>query len=151
MISTTKAPESEIKSLVPKLPMSESPERPARLDVRRQPIRIACRSLLNHYWYGVTNMASILRLSYEISVQDRYLVGVQIFEVPKTEAYPFGYRYRLFCMDPVTGGKVLMDTHHPKGPHVHINNREHGYTFSTPEKLVSDFKEMVLQRMGIVL
>ncbi len=96
-------------------------------------------------------MTSILRLSYEISVQDRYLVGVQIFEVPRTEAYPFGYRYRLLCMDPITGARVLMDNHYPKGPHVHINGREFGYTFMTPEKLVSDFKEIVVQRMGIVL
>jgi len=106
---------------------------------------------LNLYWYGDTNMTSVLRLSYEISVQDRYLVGVQIFEVPKTETYPFGYRYRLLCLDPMTGARVLMDNHHPKGPHVHVNDQESGYTFLTPEKLVSDFKEMVLQRMGIVL
>lgn len=104
-----------------------------------------------HYWYLATNMTSILRLSYEISVQDRYLVGVQIFEVPKTGAYPFGYRYRLFCMDSITGARILMDNHHPKGPHVHVNEREFAYAFVTPEKLVSDFKEIVLQRMGIVL
>jgi hypothetical protein len=107
--------------------------------------------LLIHYWYRATNMTSILRLSYEISLQDRYPVGVQMFEVPKTRAYPFGYRYRLICMDSITGARILMDNHYPKGPHVHVNDREFAYAFVTPEKLVSDFKGIVLQRMGILL
>jgi hypothetical protein len=89
---------------------------------------------LNLYWYSDTNMTSVLRLSCEISVQDRYPVGVQIFEVPKTAAYPLGYRYRLLCMDPITQARVLMDNHHPKGPHLHINDQEYGYAFLTPEK-----------------
>ena len=96
-------------------------------------------------------MAAILRLSYEVSVQDRYLVGVRIYEVPRTETYPLGFRYRLLCVDLITSARVLMDNHHPKGPHVHVNDREFGYTFVTPEKLISDFKEIVMQRMGIVL
>ena len=103
------------------------------------------------YWYIATNMRAILRYSHKVRIQDRYLMELLIHEVPRTRAQPLGLKYRLICIDLTTGAKVLMDNHHPKGPHVHIDDRELPYEFAGEEKLVSDFKEIVLDKMGISL
>jgi hypothetical protein len=40
------------------------------------------------------------------------------------EILPDGIEYGLICKDLKTGDSVLVDNHHPKCPHVHINDRE---------------------------
>ncbi len=44
-----------------------------------------------------------------------------------------------------------MDNHHPKGPHIHIDDEELPYEFVSEDQLISDFKEIVLRRMDIKL
>jgi hypothetical protein len=51
-----------------------------------------------------------------------YVVELSIHEVPKSKKYPDGIKYGLIWMDLETESFVLMDNHHPKGPHVHVND-----------------------------
>ena len=44
-----------------------------------------------------------------------------------------------------------MDNHHPKGPHVHLDDRELHYDFVNDEKLFDDFEQLVLDHMGVKL
>jgi len=60
-------------------------------------------------------------------------------------------RYSLILIDLRTSSKILMDNHYPKGPHIHINDLELKYDFVDEEKLVQDFKILVLEHMGVKL
>lgn len=42
-----------------------------------------------------------------------------------------------------------MDNHHPKSDHIHIKDTEVSYEFKSVEKLIEDFKELVLEHLGI--
>lgn len=44
-----------------------------------------------------------------------------------------------------------MDNHHPKGPHVHINDRELSYAFVNDEQLIKDFQKLVFEELGVKL
>lgn len=41
-----------------------------------------------------------------------------------------------------------MDNHHPKGPHFHLDNDEFDYDYKSDDKLIEDFKKLVLQHIG---
>jgi pyruvate kinase len=96
-------------------------------------------------------MKAILRYAHKLRIQDRYVVELVIHEVPQTSRQPIGLKYRLVCTDLKSGSRVLMDNHHPKGPHIHIDGQEGPYEFVNEDKLISDFKEIVLERMRIKL
>jgi len=72
------------------------------------------------------------------------VVEYSLYEFPKSSKYPDGVKYRLIC-------KVLLDNHHPKGPHIHLDEQEMGYQFISEEQLIEDFKLYVLERIGIRL
>ena len=42
-----------------------------------------------------------------------------------------------------------MDNHHPKGPHVHLDNREMSYTFTNEDKLIEDFKRFAMEHLEV--
>jgi hypothetical protein len=44
-----------------------------------------------------------------------------------------------------------MDNHHPKGPHIHINDDESDYEYISDDKLIEDFEKLVLQHLGVKL
>ena len=44
---------------------------------------------------------------------------------------------------------MLLDNHHPKGPHLHIDDRELAYTFSGLDQLITDFRRTVAEHMGV--
>lgn len=96
-------------------------------------------------------MRAILRYVHKLRIQDRFVVELVVHEVPQTVRRPLGLKYRLVCTDLKSGSKVLMDNHYPKGPHIHIDGREIPYEFVNEDKLISDFKEIVFERMGIKL
>ncbi|MCM2278164.1 MAG: hypothetical protein NDJ89_08815 [Oligoflexia bacterium] len=93
------------------------------------------------------------RLLYQSKsrVHGRYAVELVVHEVGKSERYPDGIKYGLICFDLKTGRKILMDNHHPKGPHIHIDDLEVSYVFVSDEKLIEDFKELVFEKMGVKL
>jgi hypothetical protein len=96
-------------------------------------------------------MAAILRYYSKNRIRDRYVVELAIHEVGKSSKYPDGIKYGLICKDLKTGTYVLMDNHHPKGPHVHINSREFGYDYRGDDKLIEDFETLVFRELGVKL
>ena len=84
-------------------------------------------------------------------VQGRYVLEQAIHAVPLDNRYPDGVKYSLIFLDTKTGDRVLMDNHHPKGPHVHQGKAEIPYEYIDDEKLLTDFKQFVLQTMGVKL
>ncbi len=69
----------------------------------------------------------------------------------KSAKYPDGIKYGLICKDLKTGSFVLLDNHHPKGPHIHINENEFSYTYVNDEQLIEDFQNWVLKELGVKL
>jgi hypothetical protein len=75
---------------------------------------------------------------------------MSLHEVSDIKRYPRGVKYGLICIDSKTGRKEL-DNHHPKADHVHLDENEISYEFTTPEALVIDFKKLVLEHFGVKL
>lgn len=96
-------------------------------------------------------MKAHLRYYSKSKVQGRYVVELSIYEVGKSVKYPDGIKYGLICKDLKTGDYVLLDNHHPKGPHVHINDREFAYEYVDDDKLIEDFQMFVLRELGVKL
>ncbi len=96
-------------------------------------------------------MKAHLRYFIKNKIHDRYVVELSIYEVGKSSKYPDGIKYGLICKDLKSGNYVLLDNHHPKGPHVHINDREFLYGYVNDEQLIADFEMMVLKELGVKL
>ncbi len=96
-------------------------------------------------------MKAILRFHEKYQIKNRYLVEIELYEVDNKKRYPHGVRYGLICIDLKTKKKVLMDNHHPKGDHIHIEDEEIPYIFQSPEKIIEDFKILVLEHLGVKL
>ena len=86
---------------------------------------------------------------HKARLKERYVLEMQIHKIAVSESYPDGVKYGLILFDPKTGKRVLMDNHHPKGPHIHVNDREMPYDYLDDDKLISDFKELVLNVMEV--
>ncbi|MFC2074796.1 hypothetical protein ACFLRA_00810 [Bdellovibrionota bacterium] len=84
-------------------------------------------------------------------IRRRYILELTIHKVKKSKQYPDGIKYGLICLDIKTDRQILMDNHHPKGPHIHFNDKEIPYEFSNDDKLIEDFKKLVLEHMGVKL
>ncbi|MBI4041777.1 MAG: hypothetical protein HY390_07930 [Deltaproteobacteria bacterium] len=84
-------------------------------------------------------------------LQGRYVVELRIYEVGNPVQYPNGVKYSLVCIDLVTRRKVLMDNHHPKGPHTHLDGSEVPYVLSDVTTLLADFKRLVLEHLEVKL
>ncbi len=84
-------------------------------------------------------------------IQSKYVLEQVLHAVPHDKRYPDGVKFRLIFIDLRSGDYVLMDNHHPKGPHVHLGETEISYDYSTDEKLLEDFKHFVFQQMGVKL
>lgn len=76
---------------------------------------------------------------------------LKIHQVEKSSRYPDGIKYGLICKDLKTDRKVLMDNHHPKGHHVHLDDKEFPYAFKSTDVLVDDFKQFVLEHLEVEL
>jgi len=76
------------------------------------------------------------KLSGELAIAE-----LKIWRVPRSAAYPKGLKFSLFL---VSGGQVLvgMDNHKPKGPHLHLGEREVPYDFRDEQTLVDDFWDL---------
>jgi hypothetical protein len=96
-------------------------------------------------------MKALVRYYVKNKLQGRYVVEVSIHEVGKSERYPDGIKYGLICNDLRTGEFVLLDNHHPKGHHMHINGVEETYRYVDDDQLVADFQRLVLTHVGVKL
>jgi hypothetical protein len=96
-------------------------------------------------------MKANLKFFSKNRILGRYIVELSIHEVGKSKNYPDGIKYGLICKDLKTDSYVLMDNHHPKGPHVHVNDREFLYEYVNDDLLIEDFKKFVLNELGVKL
>lgn len=94
-------------------------------------------------------MKAVLKYSNKLTIKNRYVLHLTIHEVNDIKNYPDRIKYGLICIDTKTNKKVLLDNHHPKGPHVHIDEIELPYEFIDEETLIEDFKRMVFDHLEI--
>lgn len=88
---------------------------------------------------------------HKARLQDRFILEIEIFKIKKSKNYPDGLKYGLILIDVHSGRKILMDNHHPKGHHIHIDEREIAYLFLNEDQLIHDFKTLVFENMGVKL
>jgi len=96
-------------------------------------------------------MKAHLRYFVKNNLHGRYVIELSIYEVGISSKYPDGIKYGLICKDLKTGDYVLMDNHHPKGPHIHFNDQELRYEYVNDERLIEDFQNWVLKELGVKL
>ncbi len=96
-------------------------------------------------------MKARLRYYVKNNLHGQYVIELSIYEVGQSVKYPDGIKYGLICKDLKTGSFVLMDNHHPKGPHIHINDEEFDYKYVNDEQLIADFQNWVLKELGVKL
>lgn len=72
---------------------------------------------------------------------DLAIAELRVWRVPKSHAYPAGIKFSLFL---VAEGQVLvgMDNHKPKGPHLHLGEKEIPYDFRDAKSLIADFWDL---------
>jgi len=96
-------------------------------------------------------MKATLKYHEKYHYKERFIIEITLYEVSEFNRYPNGVKYGLICIDTKTKRKVLIDNHHPKGDHIHLDEKELPYNFSTPEKLISDFEKIVFEHLGVKL
>ena len=77
-------------------------------------------------------------------VTDRFgnTVEMKIWQVPRSESMPHGYKYSLVYV--ADGERVIgYDNSKGKGDHRHIEGRESGYAFRGLRHLIHDFQKDV--------
>lgn len=94
-------------------------------------------------------MKATLVYWHKARLQGRYILEMEIHKVGQSAKYRDGVRYGLILTDLKSDKRVLMDNHHPKGPHVHLNGEEIPYKYVDEERLIKDFRALVLQNMGL--
>ncbi len=96
-------------------------------------------------------MKAHLRFYEKQHIGKALIMELTVWEVPKSDLnrFPEGYKYKLILIDLKTGRRVLMDNHHPKGHHVHLDEVEFDYIFVSLEILIKDFKSFCLKHMGV--
>ena len=75
------------------------------------------------------------------------VVEIKVWEVSDHKKYPDGLKYSLFCVN-VESNEIIVgfDNHHPKGPHIHVDQVEQHYFFESIEKLIEDFYSLLKAR-----
>ena len=77
--------------------------------------------------------------------QDGISLGIfefVVWSVPKTKDYPEGTKYRAWLS--VEGQTVFgFDNHKPKGPHLHVGDKELGYVYRGLTQLRADIVAMI--------
>ncbi len=96
-------------------------------------------------------MKAILRYREKNTLHGRYLIEMIIHEVNDRTRYRDGIKYGLICIDLKTKKKVIMDNHHPKKDHIHIDEQEYPYVFKDLDQLFEDFKSLILKHFGEIL
>lgn len=79
------------------------------------------------------------------------MVELEIHEIGDRVKYPDGVKFGLICVDLETDKRVLIDNHHPKGPHIHLDSKELPYEFKDVPSLMEDFKRIVLEHLEVKL
>ncbi len=94
-------------------------------------------------------MKAVLVYWHRARLRERYLLEMKIHRVGRSKKYRGGVKYGLILVDERSGKRVLMDNHHPKGPHVHVDDKEFPYRYVDESRLIEDFRALVLEYMGV--
>ena len=86
---------------------------------------------------------------HKARLQNRYALEMEVYEIGKSSKYKDGVRYSMILIDLSTERRALMDNHHPKGHHFHLDGTEFSYTFVTVDRLIEDFKKLVLEHLEV--
>lgn len=72
---------------------------------------------------------------------DAAVAELKVWSVPHSRDYSQGRKFSLFL---VAGGDVVLgiDNHKPKGPHLHLGNRELPYLYRDDASLLRDFWDL---------
>ncbi|NQZ20318.1 MAG: hypothetical protein HRT44_13835 [Bdellovibrionales bacterium] len=84
---------------------------------------------------------------FKQDIRNRYVLEVKVWRVDD-KRYELKLKYSLIFLEYKTGKRVLMDNHHPKKPHTHIDNEEFDYEFIDVETLMSDFRNLIFKHFG---
>ncbi|NOT80438.1 MAG: hypothetical protein HOP07_15710 [Bacteriovoracaceae bacterium] len=82
-------------------------------------------------------------------LRKRFTIVITVHEIENSKQYPDKLKWGFICVDRVSGKKILMDNHHPKGPHIHIDDLEMPYEFFDLDQLIDDFRSLVTEHMGV--
>jgi hypothetical protein len=92
----------------------------------------------------LTNIKARLIRHEKLIVRRRYIIEISVHEVSNSKEYPDRLKWGLVCIDRISGKKVLMDNHHPKGLHFHLDDEEFAYDFKGP-----DVRRIITEHMGV--
>lgn len=78
------------------------------------------------------------RVLWNPRIEKFAVAELKIWKIPKSKDYPNGIKYSLFL---VSEGSVIIgfDNHKPKGPHLHLGDKELPYEYKGEVLLVNDF------------
>ena len=96
-------------------------------------------------------MKAILARYEKFIVRRRYIIEITVYQVTTSTRYHDGLKWGLICVDRVTGKRVLLDNHHPKGAHLHLDGNELPFKYLGLERLINDFRRIVSEHMGVKL
>jgi hypothetical protein len=82
------------------------------------------------------------RLVWSPSRSAAGVVELKVWGLPRSARHPGGRKFSLFL---VFQGQVLVgiDNHEPKGPHLHLDEREFPFHYTDDEQLLKDFWALV--------
>ena len=87
--------------------------------------------------------------SSRIDLQDGSFIDWQIAPIRPDKWRPHGVKYRLAWIQH-SECRVLVDNHHGKKDHFHIDGEERDYSFASIEKLWEDFFREIRKLGGFV-
>ena len=68
------------------------------------------------------------------------IAELKVWRIPVSIDFPEGTKYSMFLVEKSTGLVLVgFDNHKPKGPHIHLREKEIEYTFTDSKNLINDF------------
>ena len=75
------------------------------------------------------------------------IAELKVWNVGVSPHYPDGIKYGMFLVHPHSGSVIFgMDNHKPKGPHLHLGDREEHYDFVSIDDLIEDFWRLATKK-----
>jgi len=81
-------------------------------------------------------------------IKKKYILELSIHRINDDDRYPDKIKYSLIFTEIRTEKRVLMDNHHPKGHHLHLDDVELKYNYIDNDSLILDFKKYIFEHFG---
>ena len=93
----------------------------------------------------------IVRAKFEDTTGNKKLIIDFVIWRVNDKRFANGLKFRMICVEPKTGKKVLMDNHHGKPAHVHLDDSEFLYDgdITDYKSLVKSFRSYILSHFGV--